>query len=161
MNNLSLKLVHYLRITSQLNRREKRQSILSRQFITFLLVGAFNTAIGLSMMLFLKNGLNWPYGLSTFTGNTLGAVASFFLNRTLTFSSSIPFSKGSLRFGLVILASYLLSYSSSAAIMNYFDELAILEEALPWETLAIIVGSGLYTVVNYFGQKYLVFHDRI
>lgn len=70
----------------------------TNSFIRFLLVGIVNTAVGLSIMLFLMNALELSYWISTFIGNGTGAVTSFLLNRTFTFKSDIEWRRGVARF---------------------------------------------------------------
>ncbi|WP_210366111.1 GtrA family protein [Bacillus sp. REN3] len=129
----------------------------ANSFIKFLLVGTVNTTIGLSTMLFLQNGLMLPYWFSTFTGNSIGAGTSFILNRAFTFNSNVSLRKGGPKFIAVILASYILSFSLSLAVS------AVLSLGTSWvspDNFAIILGSCIYTVTNYFGQKLFVFNSK-
>jgi putative flippase GtrA len=159
MSNLSLKLVSYLKTTSALAQKLEASSLVSSQFVKFLLVGIVNTAIGLSLILFLKNGLEWPYWLATFTGNTIGAAASFLLNRQFTFNSRVTMGQGGPRFAAVVLGSYLFAYSASHFLSTFFQQFPITEFSFSSENLAILIGSGLYTIINYLGQKFFVFNQ--
>lgn len=146
----------YLKPTSDLSDRlvailKKRQT-----FIRFLLVGILNTIIGLSLMFLLKNGMNWPYWMATFIGNSIGAAASFLLNRSFTFKSKVSFGNGLIKFIAVILICYVVSFSAGkyTASINMAKPIRLL---IPTDNLAIIIGTGFYTIMNYFGQKYFVF----
>ena len=57
------------------------------QFVRFLMVGVANTIVGLSVMYLLLHLAGLSYWTSTFLGNSVGAVVSFFLNRSFTFRS--------------------------------------------------------------------------
>jgi putative flippase GtrA len=126
-------------------------------FTRFLLVGMVNTLTGLSIIFLLLNGLGLSYWISTFVGNGVGASVSYLLNRTFTFNSQTDFSKGFPRFIAVILICYFLSYSLSefvaAGVYHSFGTVPFISE----DEFAILLGSGLYTIANYFGQRYFVF----
>jgi putative flippase GtrA len=126
-------------------------------FLRFLLVGVINTVIGLSSMLLLLNLAGFSYWLATFTGNSIGAGASFFLNRTYTFKSHISISAGVPKFLAVIGACYLISYSFGGWAANHIlipDWAGVL---VTEDELAVLFGTVLYMGANYFGQKLFVF----
>ncbi|MEH7443902.1 GtrA family protein [Bacillus sp. JJ1122] len=154
MSHLTLKLGSCLKITNKLVNRLMRSLKINPTFLKFLLVGVLNTFIGLGIMFCLKNGLQWPYWIATFTGNTAGAVVSFFLNRVFTFNSKVRIKEGALKFTAVILICYLLSFSVSKFLSSLIDGR---QELLSTDNLAIIFGAGIYTITNYFGQKIVVF----
>ncbi|WP_409271074.1 GtrA family protein [Neobacillus sp. SCS-31] len=127
----------------------------TNSFVRFALVGMANTAVGLLIMLTLLNLAGASYWLSTFIGNAAGAALSYFLNRSFTFRSSVSFSKGAPRFVAVILVCYFASYWTSGQLIG-----AGAADFLPpvyRDDAAVLAGSGLYTVTNYFGQKKWVF----
>ncbi|RHW42602.1 GtrA family protein [Neobacillus notoginsengisoli] len=127
-------------------------------FIRFALVGVVNTAAGLFIMLFLLNVFSVSYWLSTFTGNVVGAVISYFLNKAFTFESSVRFREGAPRFLAVILGCYFMSYWLSGRIV---DAGAVGFLPREWaDNAAVLIGSVFYTVSNYFGQKKIVFRQR-
>lgn len=128
----------------------------TNSFIRFLFVGVINTIFGLSIMFFLLNVTHLNYWTSTFIGNTVGAFISFLLNRRYTFQSNVSYQKGLPRFLAIILACYLLAYYFSERIIFWLSSLPGLPITLG-ENSAILLGSGIYTVSNYLGQKYLVF----
>ncbi|HWO75800.1 MAG TPA: GtrA family protein [Bacillus sp. (in: firmicutes)] len=127
----------------------------TNSFIRFLLVGIANTIVGFSVIMLLLNGLGLSYWVSTFIGNSVGAAVSFFLNRGFTFQSDITYRRGIPRFVFIIFVSYLLSYSLSQEIASQMHSTLLLPVSK--ENLAVLLGMGLYTIINYFGQKYLVF----
>jgi len=133
--------------------------MLRSSFIRFLLVGLINTAVGLSIMYVCLLLFHFSYWNSTFIGNLVGAVVSYMLNKNITFQSNARFVGSSIRFVIVILASYFIAYKLG---------LVLVEEAVGKspllagyiEVIAVLFGSGMYTVLNYFGQKYLVFSPK-
>lgn len=128
----------------------------TNSFIRFLIVGAINTLIGLSTMFLLFNIAELSYWFSTFLGNSVGAIVSYSLNRTFTFHSNATIKKSVPRFIAVILFCYFFSYtvSSMAAgmIKNQFSL-----NMLTAENLAIFIGTAVYMITNFFGQKLYVF----
>ena len=157
----SLKLGSYLRITNQLAQRIVVGFANFPPIFKFLFVGVLNTFIGMGIMLLLKNGLEWPFWYATFTGNTIGAAVSYLLNRTLTFNSSVPFQIGGPRFFLVVMASYFLSFSVSRVITGTTNSITVWHFYIETENIAILLGSIIYTITNYIGQKSFVFKDQI
>ncbi|CAN7305255.1 GtrA family protein [Paenibacillus sp. LjRoot56] len=137
------------------------KSLLTGSFARFLLVGVLNTLVGLSASFALFNLLDLNYWLSTFGGNTIGAVVSYLLNRTFTFRSKASIGSSWWKFALVILICYGFSYGISwllaEAISSYLPN-----ASTNWlHNGAILIGNGLYTIGNYIGHKYFTFrtHD--
>ncbi len=117
-----------------------------------------NTVLGLLIMLTLLNVAGTSYWLSTFIGNTAGAALSYFLNRSFTFRSSVRFFEGAPKFVAVIHICYFASYWASGQLIG-----AGAADFLPpvyRDDAAVLAGSALYTITNYFGQKKWVFRGR-
>ncbi|WP_445491895.1 GtrA family protein [Niallia sp. 03133] len=128
-------------------------------FIKFLAIGVINTLIGLSITYTCLNILGLHYWASTFIGNLLGACVSYFLNKRFTFQSKAPFMGSSFRFAIVIILSYFAAYKIGLELV---DEIVMLL-ALPTgyiEEIAVLFGAGFYTILNYLGQKYIVFPEK-
>lgn len=120
--------------------------------VRFLLVGLINTLIGLgSIYILLLAGTG--YWFSTLLGNAAGAVTSYFLNKAYTFKSSQPFIKSGLLFASLAASCYFISYSLSKKLVLILDN----HLAFYPETAAVLLGTVFYTVLNYLGQKYIVF----
>ncbi|MEK8126500.1 GtrA family protein [Paenibacillus filicis] len=123
----------------------------------FLLVGLLNTAIGLSVMLGLLHLAGLDYWTSTLLGTAVGACVSYLLNRTFTFKSQASYKSSLVKFILVLACCYLVAYASSSLFTNVLREFVpILSEDMS-HTVAVVLGNGLYTVLNYVGQRYVVF----
>ena len=119
----------------------------------FLLVGAANTLLSMVLM-FLLEGLGyWP---STAIAYVAGAVLSFFLNRSFTFKSKAAFWPSVIRFAVNVAVCYLIAYSIAQPAVTW----ALSRTAIPaiWQERASkVFGMGLYTVINYFGQRFFAF----
>ncbi|EIJ79832.1 GtrA-like protein [Bacillus methanolicus PB1] len=122
-------------------------------FVRFLAVGFVNTLIGLTIMFLLMHAVGLSYWLSTFLGNMAGAIASYFLNRSFTFGSHVAIAKGGFRFAVVICSCYFFSYTISRMLAEGTRDDFPLHE----KDFAVIIGSVIYTGLNYLGQKYFVF----
>lgn len=126
-------------------------------FIRFLIVGTVNTLVGLSMIFILLNLAGMSYWTATFLGNSTGAAVSFFLNRTFTFRSGISIQSSAVRFVLILFLCYSLSYSISGMAAESLKGFTLFGHEASPEELAVLLGAGIYTAINYMGQKYLVF----
>ena len=122
----------------------------------FLLVGVGNTLLS-AVLMFLLEGLGyWP---STAIAYVAGAVMSFFLNRSFTFQSDAALLPAAVKFAVNVAVCYLVAYALAqplaAWVLGRFGLSAL------WvERLAKVGGMGLYTLLNYFGQRFFAFRAK-
>lgn len=135
--------------------------MLRHSFFRFLLVGMINTLIGLSIMFFCLKMFHWNYWLSTFTGNTIGALCSYFFNKSFTFRSRAKFMTSGFRFVLVIGICYFLSYKLGLVGAEWVFEQITIFPLNYVHDVAVVFGSSLYTISNYLGQKHFVFKKSL
>ena len=88
-------------------------------FVRFIMVGVVNTVVGLSVMYLLLHALGQSYWIATFLGNSIGACVSFLLNRNFTFKSKDSVSKSAVRFIVVILGCYFISYEIGRSFVDW------------------------------------------
>lgn len=89
-----------------------------------------------------------------------GAVVSYVLNRIFTFKSGVHLSKSILRFILVIGICYGLSYYIGLQFSSWLlHQLPVAVRPFK-KDVGILIGTGLYTLLNYTGQKYFVFNTK-
>ncbi|MCU9612133.1 GtrA family protein [Caldibacillus lycopersici] len=134
--------------------------MVNHSFFKFLLVGVLNTIIGLSFMYISLNIFHLHYWISTFIGNSIGAVVSYFLNKIFTFQSKSPFGSSVIRFVLVIICCYVVAYQLGLSVTEGLLDVTGILPAQYIDEVAILIGSGLYTIMNYFGQRYFVFRTN-
>lgn len=118
-------------------------------FFRFILVGILNTFIGLSTIFILMNYLNQSYWTATFIGNGIGAINSFFLNRSFTFNSKISIWRGAIKFFFMYFICYYFSFSLAEWLVSdliFYDK-----------EIAVVMGTVFYIITNYLGQKLFVF----
>lgn len=119
----------------------------------FLLVGVGNTLLSAVLMFVLEPLGYWP---STAIAYVAGAVMSFFLNRKFTFKSEEDFVKSAVKFAVNVAVCYLLAYSIAQPLGKLILG-AMGVEGIWLERLTKIGGMGLYTILNYFGQRFFAF----
>ena len=121
--------------------------------LKFLLVGVGNTLLSTVIMFALEGLGYWP---STAIAYVAGAVLSFFLNRRFTFHSEETLGRSAVKFALNVAVCYVLGYGLARGLMGILAPWSPLSP-LWWERLSKLVGMGLYTVLNYFGQRFFAF----
>ena len=124
--------------------------------LKFLLVGVGNTLLSTVIMFALEGLGYWP---STAIAYVAGAVMSFFLNRRFTFHSDEVLWKAAVKFAVNVAVCYVVGYGLARLVMGALSPLNPLP-AIWWERLSKLVGMGLYTVFNYFGQRFFAFRRR-
>ncbi|WP_312475372.1 GtrA family protein [Neobacillus sp.] len=129
-------------------------------FVRFIMVGMINTIVGLSVMYLLLHALGLSYWMSTFVGNAIGACVSFFLNKSFTFKSKDSVTKSALRFIIVILCCYFIAYDIGRSFVVWILKNNDFIHSNVKTDLSVLVGTCLYTVLNYFGQKIFVFSKK-
>lgn len=133
-----------------------KDKLWNNSFLRFLLVGVGNTLLSLLLM-FLLEGLGyWP---STAIAYVAGAALSFFLNRSFTFHSEEDFWPSAAKFALNVAVCYVAGYGLAKLLIPIPQE----PGAVPviwFERLSKLVGMGLYTLLNYFGQRFFAFRKR-
>lgn len=124
--------------------------------LKFLLVGLGNTLLS-TVLMFALEGLG--FWLSTAIAYVAGAVMSFFLNRSFTFRSQETMGRSAVKFALNVAVCYLMAYGIAQPVMELLPQ-PVFVPAIWWERLTKLVGMGLYTVLNYFGQRFFAFQKQ-
>ena len=138
------------------------KKIFDPTFFRFLLVGVINTAVGYGVMFGLWNlaGLHrWGdtgYWISSAANYIIGSIVSFFLNKHFTFRSRQTGAGVVVRFVINIGVCWLLAYGAAKPAVE------LLLSGLPMSeqfrgNLTMLIGSGLFTLLNYFGQRFFAF----
>lgn len=121
------------------------------------MVGILNTLVGAFVMFALYNLAGCSYWFSSAMNYLVGGTVSYFLNRYFTFKTSYEGVFQILRFAITVLISYLIAYSLAKPLVLF-----ILSESSQKvsENIAMGVGMVLYTLINYFGQKFFAFKKK-
>ena len=130
-----------------------KNKLLDASIPKFLLVGVGNTLLSAVLMILLE-GLG--YWSSTAIAYVAGAVMSFFLNRKFTFQSEAEMGRSAVKFAINVAVCYVLAYSIAQPLGSMI--LGAMGVKDVWlERLTKLGGMGLYTILNYFGQRFFAF----
>ena len=128
----------------------------SREFLTFLVVGVVNTLFGTAIMLVLYNVFGCSYWVSSFCDYFFGSILSYFLNKHFTFHYQGTDWRSIVKFALNIIVCYLIAYSLALPLTRAALESLQLSKPVV-ENVAMLVGTVLFMVINYLGQKFFSF----
>ena len=136
-----------------------KKQVFDRSFITFLVVGVVNTLFGTAIMFVLYNVFGCSYWLSSFCDYFFGSILSYFLNKRFTFHYQGTDWRSIAKFALNIVVCYLIAYSVALPLTRTALEHLHLSKAVV-ENIAMLVGTVLFMVINYVGQKFFAFRKR-
>ena len=131
----------------------------SREFLTFLVVGVVNTLFGTAIMLVLYNVFGCSYWVSSFCDYFFGSILSYFLNKHFTFHYQGTDWRSIVKFALNIIVCYLIAYSLALPLTRAALESLQLSKPVV-ENVAMLVGTVLFMVINYLGQKFYAFKSH-
>lgn len=131
----------------------------SREFLTFLVVGVVNTLFGTAIMLVLYNVFGCSYWVSSFCDYFFGSILSYFLNKHFTFHYQGTDWRSIVKFALNIVVCYLIAYSLALPLTQAALENLQLSKPVV-ENVAMLVGTVLFMVINYLGQKFYAFKSH-
>lgn len=123
-------------------------------FIRFILVGIINSAVGGGIMFVMYNLGNFSYGFSSLCNYIAGGILSYFLNKFFTFRDKSKTIKQFILFSVNVIVCYVLGYSLSWLVGVLF--FSNVQEVLRGN-ISLLFGMFFYTVLNYIGQRFLVF----
>ena len=125
--------------------------------LKFLLVGVVNTIVGTGLMFLLYNVFSVSYWVSSAANYIVGSIVSYFLNKYFTFQNQEKSWKQVLVFALNITCCYLLAYGAAKPAVEYI--LSGVGEKVQGN-VSMLVGMGLFLVLNYLGQRLIVFRHK-
>lgn len=123
------------------------------KLLKFFLFGLLNNALGAVIIYSLYNLAGFNYWFASATNYVIIGIFSYFVNKKVTFKvrsdKLMP-----VRFALNIACCYVIGYSVAQPLVRL-----VLSNAGEWlrDHVSIAVGIGLYSVLNYFGQRLFVF----
>lgn len=144
---------------------DKLKKIFDPTFFRFIVVGVINTLVGYGVMFGLYNlaGLHlWGdtgYWISSAANYVVGSIVSFFLNKHFTFRNQEKGAGVVIRFVVNISVCYLLAYGLAKPAVSWALGGMGLSEQLQGN-LTMLFGSGLFVLLNYFGQRFFAFKAR-
>ncbi len=130
------------------------RGLIDAKLLKFLLVGVVNTLVGTAIMFGLYNLAGADYWLASAANYVLTSILSFFLNKYFTFRSQGSSWREILRFALTIAVCYGIAYGLAQPLVAWL--LADTGKTLR-DNVAMLVGMGLFTALNYIGQRLFAF----
>lgn len=137
-----------------------QQKVFDKSFFVFLVVGVVNTLFGTAIMLVLYNVFGCSYWVSSFRDYFFGSILSYFLNKHFTFHYQGTDWRSILKFAINIIVCYLIAYSIALPLTIYALESMHLSKVIV-ENIAMLVGTGLFMLINYVGQKFFAFKKSV
>lgn len=134
-----------------------KNKLLDASVIKFLLVGVINTLVGTGIMFLLYNLAGCPYWPSVCANYICGGIVSYFLNKYFTFQNKERSLAQVGRFIVTVAACMLIAYGLAKPAVRW--ALSGAGEKVQ-ENVAMLVGMGLYTILNYFGQRFFAFKSE-
>ena len=125
--------------------------------LKFLLVGIINTLVGNGVMFLLYNLFGVGYGISTAANYIVGSVVSYFLNKYYTFKQTQKSVKEVIRFVINIVVCYAIAYGAAKPIAYLI--FSGFSKGVK-DNLAMLAGSGMFILLNYFGQRFFAFKNN-
>ncbi|MCR5005160.1 MAG: GtrA family protein [Clostridiales bacterium] len=132
-------------------------SIFNMTLLKFFIVGVINTALGMGIMMIMYNVFHCSYWVSTASNYIITSVIAFFVNRRITFKSKERSILQGLKFTANIVTCYLIAYGVArpltARVLSRTGTRMV-------TNIAMLVGMGLFSTMNYLGQRFLVFPEK-
>ena len=133
-----------------------KHHIFDKTFLVYTAIAVLCWGIGTGLMFLLYNCLHVGYWIASACNYLVGGTMAYFLNRKFTFhSQDNPLLVG-IKYVLHMAACYAVSYSLAPVITKYvLDHWSLHAKG----NLSLAIGSVTFTILNYFGQRYLVFRS--
>ena len=127
---------------------------IDKTFWKFILVGCINTVFGMSIMFVFYNCFHLSYWISSASNYFFGSILSYFLNKYFTFKYKDRSLKVVLKFIINIAVCYFVAYSVAKPLM--YAALSGFNTDIQ-DNIAMLTGSGIFVLLNYFGQRFFAF----
>lgn len=143
---------------------EKINTFMHSTIFKFAVVGVVNTIVGLVAMLVSIVVLEWGkwfsgtvnYWVSSATNIVVGSIVSYILNKHFTFQSNTKAQKDVFRFVVNAIVCYIIAYGVARPVALHFVVGAV---QMVKQIVALLFGAVLFTILNYFGQRFYVFKE--
>ena len=137
--------------------KKKIKNIMNSRFVRFGLVGICNTFLGIIVMFVSYDVLSLGYWASTSLGYLLGGMFSYWANKPYSFRNKDKNLLQVCKYVMNLIICYLMAYGVAQRLIwwtfSFFTDKVR-------DNLAMCVGLGLYTLLNYVGQSKWVFRRR-
>ena len=135
-----------------------KRKIFDAQFIRFLGVGVINTAVGTGTMFLLYNVFGAGYWISSASNYIVGSIVSYILNKKFTFKNQDSNKKTIIKFIVGIAVCYGIAYGIAKPLVH---TLLSGQSQKMADNMAMLVGMGLFVIINYLSQKFFTFNSKV
>ena len=135
-----------------------KKKIFDAQFIRFLGVGVINTAVGTGTMFLLYNVFGAGYWISSASNYIVGSIVSYILNKKFTFKNQDSNKKTIIKFIVGIAVCYGIAYGIAKPLVHM---LLSGQSQTVADNVAMLVGMGLFVIINYLSQKFFTFNSKV
>lgn len=131
------------------------------ELMRFIIVGLFNTFLGVVTMFGFYHWLHLGYWGSSGLSYFLCSIISFFLNKHFTFRNEDSLWRTGLRFAVNIAVCYFAAYLVAEPLVRWVLGAAGLMLTVEIvEQIAMLMGMCFFTAFNFLGQKLMVFNSK-
>ncbi len=127
------------------------------EVLHFGIVGVVNTLMGWLIMFLLYNLVHLNYWFSSAISYLIGGIYSYHANSRVTFKVEERDRLLPWRFAVNVIICYLTAYSVAQPLVKY---ILSAQPKVIVDNIAMVVGTGLYIIMNFFGQKFFVFRKK-
>ena len=120
----------------------------NREIIKFIVVGVLAVLIDGTTYALMVRAIGFEHGLSKRVSFILGSIWAFFANKYYTFNSPAPARKEIVLFSILYITTYFVN--------GWIHDITWKKSDLDW--LSFLTATTTSTVINYLGQKFVVFH---
>lgn len=135
----------------------KLKNLIDIKLWKFLLVGVLNTIVGAGVMFLLYNVFDVSYWISSACNYVVGGIVSYFLNKYFTFKNNTKSVKQVVLFIVNLAVCYFIAYFLAKKAIYFVLES---QSEKIRDNISMLVGIGLYTILNYIGQRVIVFRGK-
>ena len=131
--------------------------VLDTTFWKFVLVGIANTIVGTVVMFAAYNMFHFNYWISSASNYVVGSMLSYFINKYFTFQDQKKSWKQVVVFVVNISVCYVMAYGFAKPLTLWILDKY---EKVVQENVSMLIGMGVFVLLNYFGQRWIVFRKQ-
>ena len=144
---------------------------ISKEFITYCLVGVVNTLVGMSTAFIALNVFMFNYAISTGLSYITGIIVSFFLNKKYTFKNTDKAGTQFVKFFLTMLPSFVFSYwfgfylahfatKYCVSVINFLNNITGIPNSRIIDNIAVLVSLVTHLIIGFSVNKIFVFRKK-
>jgi putative flippase GtrA len=132
-----------------------------KSLLIFAIIGGLNTVISMVGSFLLRTQAGWGLYASTAIMFAVCSVASFYFNRKYSFKSKAPLGQSILRFTVVVVVCFHLSFLLNNFVMpwmrtHWFPNIS----DMCYSAIEIVGIQVVFTLLNYVGQRLWAFQYK-